>query len=74
MNFTKDYSFEFTTTYIITLLVIALAIVIFWPLAVIFALNTLFPTLAIASGFWQWLSVLILTSTFAPQKSFYKKD
>ena len=72
MKFIKDNSFK--TLGIITLLILALAILILWPLAIIFALNTLFPTLAIASGFWQLLSVLILTSTFAPQKSFYKRD
>jgi hypothetical protein len=45
----------------IGLLVIAL--LLFWPLAVLWSLNTLFG-LAIPFTFWTWLSVIILTATF----------
>ncbi|MDB4352732.1 hypothetical protein OAA60_04825 [Porticoccaceae bacterium] len=31
------------------------------PLSIIWALNTLFPLLAIAYNFWTWLAVLILS-------------
>lgn len=38
---------------------ILLAVVLF-PWAVIWALNTLFPALAIEFTFWTWLSVLVI--------------
>ena len=45
------------------ILVVVIAIVILAPLAVIWALNTLF-ALGIAYNFWTWLAVLVLTATF----------
>lgn len=58
----------------IVLVVLALvAAVIFWPFAVIFALNTLFPLLAIQSNFWTWLAVVILNTTYFIRPT-YKKD
>ena len=44
-------------------LLIALAIV-FGPLIVIWALNTLFPVLAINFSFWTWLAVAVLNVTY----------
>lgn len=44
--------------FFVVLLVIALIIV--GPLLTIWALNTLFPALAIPYTIWTWLSVLIL--------------
>jgi ABC-type multidrug transport system permease subunit len=36
-----------------------------WPLAIIWALNTLFITLSIPYSFWTWLAVAVLNvSTF----------
>ena len=46
----------------VTLVVIIWAALILWPIAVIASLNTLFG-LGIAYGFWQWLSVVVLTIT-----------
>ena len=46
-----------------TILISALLVAIFWPLVVIWALNTLF-ALGIAYTFWTWLAVLVLTLTF----------
>lgn len=43
------------------LILLVLAIIVLMPLAVIWALNTLFG-LAIAYTFWTWLAVLILGS------------
>ncbi len=40
-----------------------IAIVIFAPLVVIWALNTLF-NLGIAYSFWTWLATAVLTGTF----------
>lgn len=45
------------------ILISALLGAIFWPLVVIWALNTLF-ALGIAYTFWTWLAVLVLTLTF----------
>lgn len=44
---------------------IALLIVwiVLWPLAVIWAVNTLF-AFNIAYTFWTWLAVIVLTATF----------
>lgn len=39
-------------------IIILIAVV---PLTIIWALNTLFPLLAIAYNFWTWLAVLILS-------------
>lgn len=44
-----------------SLLVIAL--IVFGPLAIIFALNNLFPVLVIPYTFWTWISVCILNLT-----------
>lgn len=50
---------------LISLFVICISIIVFWPFAIIFALNTLFVTLSIPYSFWTWLSIVILQwSTF----------
>jgi hypothetical protein len=45
-------------------LIVAIILVVFLiavgPLATIWALNTLFPALAIEYTFWTWLSVVVL--------------
>jgi len=57
----KEYSlFVFGASMIL----LAIAAVIGWPLLVIFALNTLFPALAISYTFWTWLAVVILNMTY----------
>lgn len=39
--------------------------ILLWPMGILWAINTLLPTLAISYGFWQWLAVVILQiSTF----------
>ena len=46
-------------------LITALCVIVAWPLAVIWALNTLFTTLSIPYSFWTWLAVVVLNvSTF----------
>lgn len=46
-------------------LITALCVIVAWPLAIIWALNTLFITLSIPYSFWAWLAVVILNvSTF----------
>lgn len=45
---------------IIFLVLLWLAAIIFMPLATIWALNTLFPVLAIPFTFWTWLAVIVV--------------
>ena len=44
--------------------------IVFGPLAIVWALNTLFPVLAIPYTFWTWLSIVILNLTwmYKPKK------
>ena len=44
------------------------------PLLVIWALNTVFPVLAIAYTFWTWLAVLILGTFLRANVSVKRKD
>lgn len=46
------------------MLIFILVAVIFGPLAIIWALNTLFPVLAIPYTFWNWLAVVVLNLTW----------
>lgn len=55
------------------ILVYALLVIAVWPWLIIFALNTLFPILAINFNFWTWLSICILNVTYN-RKNFYNKD
>jgi hypothetical protein len=65
----KHYIVNLMTTIVLVALVIA--IVILTPLAVIWALNTLF-NLGIAYNFWTWLAMAVLTGTFG--KTDYVKN
>jgi hypothetical protein len=47
---------------IISVVILVVALVILGPLAIIWALNTLFG-LGIAYTFWTWLAVLVLSAT-----------
>jgi hypothetical protein len=46
-------------TSIIAVFIALIAVIVLFPLAVVWALNTLF-ALGIAYSFWTWLAVLIL--------------
>jgi len=60
---------------ILALLVFAVLLVIFGPLAIIWSLNTLFPLLAIPYGFLQWLAVIVMNLTiFGKTALTYIKD
>ena len=65
----KNYIVDLVTT--IGLVALAIAIIILTPLAVIWALNTLF-NLGIAYNFWTWLAMAVLTGTFG--KTDYVKN
>lgn len=45
-------------------IVLIIVIVIIGPFITIWAMNTLFPTLAIPYNFWTWLSSVILGGIF----------
>lgn len=62
MNFDK-----FTGLGIIAGVILVVALVILGPLAVIWALNTLFG-LGIAYTFWTWLAVLVLSGTISSSR------
>jgi hypothetical protein len=49
---------------ILFLIPLIIFLVILGPLAVLWALNTLFPSLALAYSFWNWLAVWILAGVF----------
>jgi hypothetical protein len=48
--------------FLIFLLIVVLVII--GPLAILWALNTLFPSLALAYTFWNWLAVFVLGGVF----------
>jgi hypothetical protein len=48
--------------FLIFLLIVVLVII--GPLAILWALNTLFPSLALAYTFWNWLAVFMLGGVF----------
>jgi hypothetical protein len=50
--------------------VLVLALVILGPLITIWAINTLFPVLAIPYTFWTWLAVIILFSAVRTNVSY----
>lgn len=48
----------------IGVLVLIILAITFGPLAILWALNTLFPVLAIPYTFWNWLAVVVLNLTW----------
>jgi len=50
-----------------------IALVIFWPFVIIWALNTVF-SLGIAYTFSTWLAVLVITATFGKANISYNKS
>ncbi len=58
---------------IVSVMIFAIIVIVFAPLAVIWSLNTLFPVLAIPVGFYQWLAVAVLNLTLF-SKVALKKD
>jgi hypothetical protein len=58
---------------ILAVLAFAVLALIFGPLLTLWALNTLFPVLAIPYNFYSWLAVVLLNLTLRSSVSF-KKD
>ena len=59
--------------YIIGILLVALAVVIGMPIALIWALNTLFPALAIPVTLETWLAAFIIPAAFKTEVTFKGK-
>ncbi len=57
---------------IVSVMIFAIIVIVFAPLAVIWSLNTLFPVLAIPVGFYQWLAVAVLNLTLFSKVAFQK--
>jgi hypothetical protein len=51
---------------ILGIVVLIVVLILAGPLAVIWALNTLFPVLAIPYTVWTWLAALVLGATVSP--------
>ncbi len=45
---------------VVGFIILLLVVIVLFPWAVIWALNTLFPVLAIPFTFWTWLAVLVI--------------
>jgi hypothetical protein len=58
---------------LIAILAFAILALIFGPLVTLWAVNTLFPLLAIPYNFYSWLAVVVLNLTLRSSVSF-KKD
>jgi hypothetical protein len=59
---------------IVLALVLIVVLVAIGPLLTIWALNTLFPALAIAYDFWTWLAVVILGAALRANVSVKRKN
>jgi hypothetical protein len=57
----------------IILIVVAIAAFVGLPIALIWALNTLFPVLAIPYGIETWLAAFIIPAAFKTELSFKQK-
>lgn len=60
-----------TAIYLCALAMIVL-LVVFGPLAILWALNSLFPVLAIPYTFWNWLAVVVINLTWMYKPSVRK--
>jgi hypothetical protein len=65
-------------TWDIIMIIVGIAFVvlaiIFGPLVILWALNQLFPVLAIPYNFWNWLAVVVLNLTWMSKGLVVKKD
>ena len=59
---------------ILLAVVVAILVVAFVPLTILWALNTLFPVLAIPYSFWHWLAVVVLNLTWLYKPSIKKSS
>ena len=62
-----------TTNLVVLFILFLLFLVLIGPILVIWALNTLFPVLAIPYDIWTWLAVVVLGTLFKTRIE-YKRD
>lgn len=51
---------------VVGLIALVVVLIVAGPLLILWALNTLFPALAIPYDIWTWLATLILASAISP--------
>ncbi len=56
----------FKSLTVIAIIALVVALIVAGPILIIWALNTLFPVLAIPYTIWTWLAALILGATVGP--------
>jgi len=61
------------TAMMVLIVILALVLVAIGPLLVIWALNTLFPVLAIPFTIWTWVAAVILGAVLSPTVRITKK-
>jgi hypothetical protein len=59
--------------FLLLVVILAVAIIAIGPLLVIWALNTLFPALAIPFTIWTWLAAVIMGAVLSPTVRITKK-
>jgi tryptophan-rich sensory protein len=62
------------TAAFITILLLVVFLIVIGPIITIWALNTLFPVLAIPYTVWTWLAVVILAAAFRANVSVKRQD
>jgi hypothetical protein len=70
----EDFSVAQAVVMFIGIVMLIIALIIFEPLVIIWALNTLFPSLAIPYTFWTWLASLVLGFLVGPRIQYNKKS
>lgn len=58
-----------TNIKIVALVLLLIVLLVVGPLITIWALNTLFPVLAIPYTFWTWLAMLVLSTALVYKSS-----
>lgn len=58
---------------IVGIILLIIGLIIAGPLLILWALNTLFPVLAIPYTIWTWLAALILGATVGPSVKVAKR-
>ena len=73
MSFMNQFK-EGTSLVLLVVCLLALALlIIFAPFAIIWAINCLFPVLAIPYTFWSWLAVVVLRGALSVKVNIFNK-
>ncbi len=69
MNFLRNIQKGSSIVGFLLLIALVLVLILCWPFAIIWALNTLFPLLTISYSFWSWLAVVVLNLSYFAHRS-----